>query len=589
MRPIVLTLVLLAALVPGTASAAPRDPSVSGIRDLLAVADAYRDRSGAMTFADVRRKRFLPYRKLSSDLRTSVFFPRALWLRFSGRADGDAYLIAPETVRHGEIDVVRRDGSIGRSVFGTSIPIALRPFGSDENVVPLPPAPHGGVYYVRISPDAGADRQLSVVSETDALTRQRERVGLVVVPSAVALGAILALASASLLLGLVLGELSYMFYGITLIAFALAELVEVGNGARVLLPFVSVPKELVGFVARIVYDALLLVFCWSVGKRCGASRFAQRLALASFGALVVGEALQLIWPSLVVGSGLSAALDPFLTAIFLLSAFVSVLPALRGERNGYFYIVAIGATLVGLTLGRAGATGLLPPSALTADGPVVGIVFQAILLSVAFAERIRLMEGIAKALITERGALEDAAYRDGLTGIPNRRAFDVRLTDEWRRAARTNANLALIVIDVDHFKSFNDTMGHPCGDEVLGEIARCAALSLRGKDDFVARYGGEEFVVVLPNCDAEAAGQIAERLLDEVRALAIPHPASPRGIVTISAGAASASPRRNRRARSLVERADAALYVAKRSGRDRVSVSGAMNINGMPLAEAVST
>ena len=116
----------------------------------------------------------------------------------------------------------------------------------------------------------------------------------------------------------------------------------------------------------------------------------------------------------------------------------------------------------------------------------------------------------------------------------------------------------MILIDVDHFKTYNDTFGHPIGDEVLAAVARAIAMSLRGKEDFVARYGGEEFVIILPDCGSADASQIAERVREEIRCLGIIHPGSPLGVLTISAGVAS-----------LVAAPHAARAVADRGGRRR--------------------
>jgi len=156
---------------------------------------------------------------------------------------------------------------------------------------------------------------------------------------------------------------------------------------------------------------------------------------------------------------------------------------------------------------------------------------------------------------------------DALTGLANRRAFDQRLAEEVSRAERHQVPLALLVIDVDHFKSYNDLYGHPAGDACLREVAsvlrECAARPI----DLAARLGGEEFALLLPHQGSADAMQVAERCLRAVEAAGITHAGSPVGPnVTVSVGVATSS----QKAATLFAAADAALYRAKRQGRRRV-------------------
>lgn len=167
--------------------------------------------------------------------------------------------------------------------------------------------------------------------------------------------------------------------------------------------------------------------------------------------------------------------------------------------------------------------------------------------------------------------LERLAQVDGLTGIPNRRSFDVALAREWRRAQRSGQPLALIMGDVDHFKRYNDSLGHPAGDECLRRVARALAGQPRRPADLAARYGGEEFAVLLPDTDRDGALHLAERIVAITRGLSIPHPDSSTGdVVTLSLGVGVLRPRPHLESSTLVCLADEALYEAKEGGRDRV-------------------
>ena len=169
--------------------------------------------------------------------------------------------------------------------------------------------------------------------------------------------------------------------------------------------------------------------------------------------------------------------------------------------------------------------------------------------------------------------LQRLSYEDGLTGLANRRRFDQLLDDYWSFSERESMPLALLFCDVDHFKRYNDYHGHLLGDNALTLIAQAIRDAVTRRSSLAARYGGEEFAVVLPNTDAEGALQVAEQMLDNVRALGIPHKhPTVRGTVSISIGIAIIRPTAENRPKDLIQNADQALYAAKGSGRDRVEL-----------------
>ena len=173
---------------------------------------------------------------------------------------------------------------------------------------------------------------------------------------------------------------------------------------------------------------------------------------------------------------------------------------------------------------------------------------------------------------------------DGLTGIANRRSFDDALAKEWRRAARNQAPLALLLVDVDYFKQFNDNYGHQLGDECLKAVARTLDAQLRRPGDMVARFGGEEFVVLLPQTDEAGAERVGESLRDAIERLGITHGHSQAAdVVTVSVGVAAARPARDASGPdALVDGADRALYGAKRQGRNRVCNCGEVTAAPLP-------
>jgi diguanylate cyclase (GGDEF)-like protein len=166
--------------------------------------------------------------------------------------------------------------------------------------------------------------------------------------------------------------------------------------------------------------------------------------------------------------------------------------------------------------------------------------------------------------------LSDLASRDALTGIANRRGFDEQCAAEWNRAKRAGESLSLLVIDVDHFKKFNDRYGHLAGDVCLQRVAASISGIARRAGDLAARTGGEEFALLLPGTNLDGAAKIAEAVRLEVEAMNIAHKSSPEARVTVSVGAAASRADRGGSMLGLIDSADAALYRAKRAGRNCV-------------------
>jgi diguanylate cyclase (GGDEF)-like protein len=171
----------------------------------------------------------------------------------------------------------------------------------------------------------------------------------------------------------------------------------------------------------------------------------------------------------------------------------------------------------------------------------------------------------------EQGLLREMAWRDGLTGLKNRRAFDDHLASMWRQAARDKDTIGLLLIDLDHFKAYNDACGHQRGDDCLRRVSQVIEKMVRRPFDMAARYGGEELVVVLYQMGSERTQATGEEIRRAVERLRIDHPqaqASP--FVTVSVGAACVRPSIDRSPQGLVQLADEALYTAKQKGRNCV-------------------
>jgi len=179
--------------------------------------------------------------------------------------------------------------------------------------------------------------------------------------------------------------------------------------------------------------------------------------------------------------------------------------------------------------------------------------------------------------ITAEKAMEEQMLRmvmsDALTGVPNRRSFDHTVKSEWRRCSRELQPLAVVMVDIDHFKRFNDTFGHLIGDEALTSVARALSAALLRPADVVARFGGEEFAAVLPGVDAAGGLVVAQRMVEAVRGVTVRQ--APDWRLSVSAGVAGWDPTDPvTKPTALLARADAALYAAKSGGRDRAEAAG---------------
>ena len=191
-------------------------------------------------------------------------------------------------------------------------------------------------------------------------------------------------------------------------------------------------------------------------------------------------------------------------------------------------------------------------------------------LAIAFDDMANKLAAREEELRIANEHLEEMASLDGLTGLANRRGFDRELEREWQRARDSCQPIALMMIDIDHFKLYNDRYGHVAGDTCLRAVGETLSLVTLEEAVLVARYGGEEFALLLPGLDLTRAAGLAEEARKSIEDLLITHAEAPCGLVTISIGVESLVPEKGRPSANLVEAADSALYAAKRGGRNMV-------------------
>lgn len=258
----------------------------------------------------------------------------------------------------------------------------------------------------------------------------------------------------------------------------------------------------------------------------------------------------------------------------ILAQLVSAYLAFRLTRiSGWFAPgLLIALALLGMTARRVMAWYTLDAATLNLNGllyELLGLVISVLLLL-----------GVSQLyplLCSDRHHLKmllALANVDALTQLPNRRALETLLEHEWRRGSRSTCPLSAIMVDVDHFKAYNDTYGHTQGDAVLRQVARVIRKLARRAGDIPTRYGGEEFLVIHAHTAPEQAAKLAERIREAVERLGIAHQASATApVVTVSLGVATVKPTPEGNPKPLVDAADAALYRAKHAGRNRVEIA----------------
>jgi len=260
------------------------------------------------------------------------------------------------------------------------------------------------------------------------------------------------------------------------------------------------------------------------------------------------------------GVATSIAFVMFFSIFILYSAIISLK---KGHREAVYYLIASMATLIGVTITAMAVYAFIPYTTLTYRAAEIAISIDALLLSIALAEQIRRAN-------RERTRALQLARIDLLTGLNNRRSFTEISTPLWHTAKRHKQALCLILLDIDNFKTINDSHGHAAGDQVLKEVARILDNTIRS-GDVLARWGGEEFAILLPQTTIHQATQLAERIRSRISTQEIMHDSSLLE-TTVSIGV-STRDENTKDVEELFKSADNELYTAKQSGKNRVSSS----------------
>ncbi len=472
------------------------------------------------------------------------------------------YLVLDFEVNWGTLVDVAPGGAIRASLpVGMAIPIAERAVPTKDDRVPLPASVRpGDTIVLTIATDLASFDVFELRTPASAAALDDETARDYLGPMAVLNGMLLAMALFNLMLFSMLRRPYYLLYSLAMLAMIAFQMIQGGLAWTLVWPHLSVRDDAPSYLAYAAYFALVTAFARSFLELPSIAPRTDRILLVACGLLMLDNLLYIAVPGALVVAHLWRVLDPVLVTFMIASLLAAGIAALRkGVLSARYYVIGFGGAAIGLILGEVADFSLIDLGVWHDLCSAMGVAWEAIFLAFALAERIRSAERAAT-------RLSDFAYRDQLTAVGNRRAFDETLEDEWRRSIRAVRPISLLMVDIDHFKLFNDALGHQQGDWALRTVAQEIERTLRRPGDFVARYGGEEFAIVLPETSSEGALSAAEAVRIAIRDLALTFGDR---TLTVSVGCASIVPLEGQPASLLVAAADHALYCAKATGRNR--------------------
>jgi len=605
--------VLLLACVVGLASAARAaergvDVAALGAQplSLIPMAALLEDPQGRLTFGELQAP--AQAARFKTDLPATnalaLGFTRSVyWLRLTLHNPGSqslARMLVVDNPRISHIQAHLPDGQGGYRVVDTGgdTPFASRPYPNRGFVFPLAlPAQAQQVVYLRVASTVGLLVPLQLW--TPEAFHAHERNDYLV--QAWYFGMATAMVLFNLMLWVALRDRIYLLYVVFVASAACSLAIKNGLAAEFVGQHAAWATNATYYSAISLTLVAMLLFMRRMLHTGRILPRADKLLLGLAGVYLLTLPVYAVALPAVAKAGivLNAATAPVMAGVALACA-------LKRQRNAYFFLGAFAMFLLGGLLTTLRAMGMVPTNALTVDGLQLGSALEMLLLAFALADRyntLRRDKALAQdALLQAQQQLVDSlktsehelelrvaqrtdelqalnarlhalSQTDGLTGIANRRRFDEVLALEWKRAQRLGQPLAVLMLDVDWFKKYNDHHGHQVGDACLQQIARTLAATVCRSGDLVARYGGEEFVCVAPATDGPSALGMARKIVQAVRALALPHGMSPLGVVSVSVGVACGVPGPGTSAAGLLRRADAALYSAKAQGRNRAELA----------------
>lgn len=528
---------------------------------ILATADALYDRSGALRINDVAGNARAPFTPAASlQAFPEGYVPRAYWFRVT--LPRDASIPSPVlsySYKVTQIDVYRAAGGSFEHIAG-GYDLAARDAALVPGILQLPDWALAGVpVYVRVA-SVIDPRSVILQPLAPALTASLQRrlafgffTGFFIAIGAFVLWTFFALRDRPLL-----------DYATVMFLEAAATVISFGVLWQALPPLSFLARELIYDFAALGAAVALTVF--TIGFLRLKVRDRHAFSVVVFGtACVLSVYVTDFFPNATLAWAWTLVASLVFYATLL---YAGIRAARSGMPIGRIYAIGIACTILGYAVNMSSYA--LPRQDLFVYAYQLGDALQALILAIAVASSVQETRAENQRLRVESRELTQLAALDGLTGVLNRRSFDQALDDAATRAVATKKALGVLIMDIDHFKEYNDALGHQAGDEALRAVAQACSSCVRAGDVY-ARYGGEEFAAIVSDATIEDIQRIADRMFIALNALAIP-----RGdgtTLTISIGGANGMPLSPRDAIEILHAADAELYGAKRSGRNRAKLS----------------
>lgn len=584
----------------------------AGVLEVSAALAVLEDAGGRMTLPEAvaaDRAGAFALRPGAADGLALGFTASAFWLRLEIRNPG------PDTVRQllelanpriSRVTLYQPDaaGAYTATHTGGDLPFASRPFANRQLVFPLTLGPQATqVLYLRVQSSIGLIVPARLWAEPDFWGNMVEDYTL----QAWYFGMAAAMLLFNLMLWLALQDRVYAYYVAFGSGMAMTVATKTGLAGQYLWPEPLVWGNFSYFSAA---SLTLAAFCLFTRRMLNTVVVAPRIHRALLVLAVLHGVAPLVYYGALAKVASLAVVFFMFSGVFL--GAVALHCAWQRQRMAYFYLGAFGILMLSGLVTTARSFGWLPTNVLTVNGFQWGSCLEMFMLAFALADRYtqvrreknlaqqalgaaqmqlvdtlraseqelsRRVEERTHALEAANARLEALSMVDGLTGIANRRHFDQVLHKEWARLERAGQPLALVMLDVDWFKRYNDHFGHQAGDECLRAVAQ-AISGVSRASDLVARYGGEEFVIIAPATDGPQAAHMAQRACEAVRALGLPHPLAYESVVTVSCGVAVTVPGPEDTLENLLGQADDALYEAKAQGRNRVVLAQPLDPKG---------
>ncbi|WP_168203108.1 sensor domain-containing diguanylate cyclase [Marinobacter fonticola] len=521
------------------------------------------------------------------------------WIRFTlqGREDGDVLV----EIRYPVLDwveayVFREGERVADFQMGDQKAFAERPVDHPNFVFPLDLAANTATtVYLRVDTSSSMQIPIRIWDEKAFIADQYNEVLLL----SLFYGAILIMALYNLLIFISVREISFFYYVMYCLSMVTLAAGIDGVTFKFLWPEATWWNDasiLVALSGAVIFPSLFTRTFLDLPKaRPVVSKLV--LAIAAMAALTAIGAFLLPYRIMVMAT----------LMLTLFSIAVSFVTGLLRWKDGYYsaryYVLAWSFMLIGGAIMTLNKLGILPRNLFTENASILGTSLELMLLSFALANRMTIERRMREAAQRETAAaqqsliehqrqvneqldqkvrerteeleaanvkLQEMSVRDSLTGLHNRRHFDEALTVEYKRAYRDRTALAVVMLDIDHFKAINDNYGHPFGDECLIRASAIIQQHVKRPPDVVARYGGEEFVILLPNTDMQGAITVAQDIQASFRSNVVPFASQNEGRMTVSIGLACLIPGQHDAHEALLKQADEMLYKAKHNGRNRI-------------------